>query len=208
MDKKKTMKITGVIFDFGGVLLKWKPQKILSRHFADQPLASEAFLKEINFMEWNAQQDKGRSFSEGVALLSKEYPHYSHIIRAFQDNWEDSIDGLIEESIELLEKLKEMGLSIYGLSNWSAETFPVVRKRYKFFDLFDGIIISGEVKLIKPDPAIFYLCLSRMGRPANECLFIDDSEANILAAKTIGFDTIHFKSPGQLRIELQDRGLL
>ncbi len=202
------MKITSIIFDFGGVLLKWKPQNIISRHFADQPLAPEAFLKEINFMEWNTQQDKGRSFVEGVALLFKEYPQYAHIIRAFQDNWEDSIDGPIDESIELLGKLKEKGFLIYGLSNWSAETFPLVCKRYKFFDLFDGIIISGEVKLIKPDPAIFDLCLSRMGRLAGECLFIDDSEANIITAKKMGFDAIHFKSPGQLRIELQGRGLL
>lgn len=202
------MKITSIIFDFGGVLLNWKPQNIVSRHLAGHSLSPEALLKEINFTEWNTQQDRGRSFTEGVALLSKEYPHYSHIIRAFQDNWEDSIDGPIDESIELLAELKDKGFSIYGLSNWSAETFPTVRERYKFFDLFDGIIISGEVKLIKPDPAIFDLCLSRMGKPAGECLFIDDSEANILTAKTMGFDTIHFKSPGQFRVELQDRGLL
>jgi len=197
-----------IVFDFGGVLLKWSPYNILEPYFPGQQKAAEAFLHEINFTEWNAEQDRGRSFAEGVAILSEQFPQHAHIVRALHEQWEKSVDGPFDESIEILHGLKRSGYPLYGLSNWSAETFPIVRGRYDFFELFDGIVLSGDVKLIKPDPAIFELCLKMTGRPAHECLFIDDSQANIEAAKQIGFDTIHFTSPEQLRKELQLRALL
>jgi 2-haloacid dehalogenase len=202
------MRIKAIVFDFGGVLLKWNPYNILRPYFADDQQAMESFLHEINFTEWNAEQDRGRSFDEGVAILSGQFPQYAHIIRAYYENWELSIDGQFDESIILLDKLKDNGYPIYGLSNWSAETFPIARKRYNFFELFDGIIISGKVKLIKPDSAIFELCLQMTKKPAHECLFIDDTEANIITAKAIGFDTVHFQSPQQLKEELLLRGLI
>ncbi len=202
------MSIKAIVFDFGGVLLKWNPYNILRPYFADDQGAMENFLREVNFAEWNAEQDRGRSFSEGVAVLSKQFPQYTPIIRALHENWESSIDGAFDENILLLLRLKDEGYSIYGLSNWSAETFPLARKRYNFFEVFDGIIISGEVKLIKPDPSIFELCLQMARKPAQECLFIDDSEANIISAKQIGFDTIHYKSSEQLKAELQSRKLI
>ena len=104
--------------------------------------------------------------------------------------------------------LKNNGISLYGLSNWSAETFATVRHEFEFFNLFDEIIISGEVKLIKPEPEIFELCLQKIGKPASQCLFIDDSEANIITARKLGFDTVHFISPEHLKNELQIRQLL
>jgi 2-haloacid dehalogenase len=159
-------------------------------------------------MEWNAQQDKGRPFSEAVALLSKQFPHRAHLINAYQENWKESITGSIEGTVEILARLKEKGYSLYGLSNWSAETFPIVRHEFEFLNLFDGIILSGEVKLIKPEPEIFELCLQRIGKPADQCLFIDDSEANIIAAKKLGFDTVRFISPEHLKDELEIRQLL
>jgi 2-haloacid dehalogenase len=202
------MSIQAIIFDFGGVLLKWNPYNILQPFFPGDREAADAFLQEINFMDWNAQQDRGRSFAEGVTILSAQFPQHAHIVRAFHDEWEKSIDGQFDGSIELLQELKRKGHLLYGLSNWSAETFPIARSRYDFFDLFDGIVLSGEVKLIKPDPAIFEHCLKMIGRPATECLFIDDSEANIITAERMGFDIVHFASPGQLRRELEVRELL
>jgi 2-haloacid dehalogenase len=202
------MSSIAIVFDFGGVLLKWNPYNILEPYFPGQQRAAEGFLHEINFTEWNAQQDKGRSFAEGVAVLSGQFPQYAHIVRALHEQWEKSVDGEFDESIKILRELKGRGYPLYGLSNWSAETFPIVRSRYDFFELFDGIILSGDVKLIKPDPGIFELCLKMTGKPAGECLFIDDSQANIGAAQQIGFDTIHFTTPEQLREELQLRRLL
>jgi 2-haloacid dehalogenase len=206
--KQMTSHIRAVIFDFGGVLIGWDPRNLYTRYFPDEPQAMEDFLAEISFMEWNAQQDKGRPFSEGVALLSKQFPHRAHLINAYQENWKESITGEIEGTVKLLSILKESGFSLYGLSNWSAETFPIVRHEFEFLNLFDEIILSGEVKLIKPEHEIFELCLQRIGRPADQCLFIDDSETNIVAASKLGFDTIHFISPEHLKDELQVRGLL
>jgi len=203
-----TTYIKAIIFDFGGVLVGWDPRNLYRRFFPGQPQAMEDFLTEINFMEWNALQDQGRSFAEGTSILSEQFPHYTDLIRAYHENWTESITGSIAGTVKLLQILKEKGHAVFGLSNWSAETFPIVRHEFDFLNLFDGVIISGEVKLIKPEPAIFELCLQMIGKPANECLFIDDSQPNIIAAHKMGFDTIQFHSPEQLAGELQARQLL
>lgn len=205
---EKSMMRPAIVFDFGGVLINWDPRNLYRRFFPNQPQALEDFLEEINFMEWNAQQDKGRPFAEGVELLAREFPHRANLIRAFHTNWKDSILGENPGTVKILYRLKDKGYPLYGLSNWSAETFPLVRAEFPFLGLFDGTILSGEVKLIKPDRAIFDLCLKLVGRPAHECLFIDDSPANVAAAQEIGFDALRFVSPEQLEEELQARNLL
>ena len=202
-----TSSIKTILFDFGGVLIKWDPHK-LYRRFFDQPQQIDQFLAEINFSSWNAEQDRGRPFEAGIAELSGQFPQYAHLIRAFYDHWEDSIAGIFPETVDILRELKQAGYSLYGLSNWSTETYPLIQHQYNFFSLFDGIILSGEVKLIKPDPAIFNLALQKIGYSARECLLIDDTEANIITAKRMRFATIHFKSPEQLRIELHQMNLL
>jgi 2-haloacid dehalogenase len=203
-----TSHIQAIIFDFGGVLVGWDPRNLYRRFFPEQPQAMEDFFTEVNFMEWNALQDKGRSFAEGVEILSAQFPHRADLIRAYHENWIESITGRIEGTVELLRTLKEKGYAVYGLSNWSAETFPIVRDEFDFLKLLDGVILSGDVKLVKPEPAIFELCLQMIGKPANECLFIDDALANIVTANKLGFDTIQFISPEQLKSELQIRQIL
>jgi 2-haloacid dehalogenase len=168
----------------------------------------EQFLNEVDFMEWNLQQDKGRPFEEATAELAGQFPQYGHIIRAYHEHWEESLVGDIPKSVELLKKLKQKGFPLYGLSNWSAETFPMTRRKYPFLEVFDDIVLSGEVKLIKPDPTIFKLLLERNNLKAMECLLIDDSEKNIAIAQELGFQTIHFQSPIQLESELSSLGLL
>jgi 2-haloacid dehalogenase len=203
-----TQTIKAIFFDFGNVLLEWNPRYVYRRYFPNDEAAMEQFLQEVNFMEWNAQQDKGRTFEEGVAVLSQEFPHYSELIQAYHDNWRDSIGGSLTGTVEILKRLKKAGYSIYGLSNWSAETFPIARENYDFFGLMDDIVLSGEVGEIKPEPEIFEIALERIGRPANECLFIDDSLPNIEQARKMGFAVVHFESPEQLERELQRLGLL
>jgi 2-haloacid dehalogenase len=202
-----TAPIQAIIFDFGGVLLEWDPHA-LYRRFINQPQQIDQFLAEVGFATWNAEQDRGRPFAEGVAELSSQFPHRAQLIRAYYDHWEDSIVGSIPGSVVILRRLKQAGYPLYGLSNWSAETFPRARKKYAFFDLLDDIIISGDVKMIKPDPAIFNLLLNKIRYPAYNCLLIDDSQPNILIAKSLGFNTIQFKSPEQLESELQRYHLL
>lgn len=202
------MNIKAIIFDFGGVLLDWDPRYLYRRYFPNQPEAMDQFLSEINFFEWNAQQDKGRTFAEGIAHISAQFPQHAALIQAYFDRWEESIRGPISGSVEILRRLKRKGYPLYGLSNWSAETYPRAHQKYAFFDMFDGILLSGAVKLNKPDPAIFKLLLDQVGYKASECLLIDDSQTNIRAANALGFVTIHFTTPQQLRSELQMLGLL
>ena len=200
-------KIQAVIFDFGGVLVDWSPHN-LYRHYFDQPHEIDRFLKEINFAEWNAQQDKGHPFAQAVTEHSNKFPQHAELIHAYHEHWEDSIVGPIDGTVQILRRLKQIGYPLYGLSNWSAETFPLIRNKYKFFDLFDYILISGEVKMIKPEPGIFDLLLNRIGFEARDCIFIDDSDVNIKVATKLGFDAIRFHSPIQLMSELVRRNII
>ena len=200
--------IQAIIFDFGNVLLEWNPRYVYQRFFPNDPEAMENFLKEVNFADWNLQQDKGRPFAEGVAILSEKFPHYAQLIQAYHENWTDSIGAAYDGTIELLKQLKQAGYPLYGLSNWSAETFPFAREKYDFFDLFDDFVISGAVGHVKPDPEIFQIILEKIGRPAHECLFIDDALININQAQKMGFETIHFQSPEQLAAALREHRIL
>ena len=201
-------KITAIIFDFGNVLLEWEPRKIYRRYFHNDEAGMEHFLHEVDFMAWNALQDKGRTFKEGVAEHARRFPQYAHLLHAYHDHWPESIGDANWGTVAILKQLKLAGYPLYGLSNWSAETFPYAREKYNFFDLFDDIVISGDVGYVKPEPEIYNLILDRTRRRASECLFIDDSLPNITQAKRMGFVTIHFTSPEQLENELKQMGIL
>jgi len=203
-----SQQIHAIIFDFGNVLLEWDPRHVYRRYFPNDEAAMERFLHEVNFMEWNAQQDKGRSFADGVAELSRQFPHYADLIQAYHDNWSDSIGHHLHGTVEIMKQLKKAGYALYGLSNWSAETFPIAREKYDFFSLLEDRVISGEVGMIKPEPEIYALLLQKIGRPAQECLFIDDSVDNIEQAKQLGFATVHFQSSEHLEAELRRMNIL
>ncbi len=200
--------LRAVVFDFGGVLLDWNPRHLYRRLFPDDDAAMELFLEAVGFTDWNIQQDLGRPFSVAVAEQSARFPEYADLIGAYHVRWEESIAGPIQATVDLLAPLKEAGYELHGLSNWSAETFALSRARYGFFDLFDTIVISGQERVIKPDARIFEILLERTGRAANECLFVDDSRANVAAARDLGFEAFHFTSAGDLASDLRRRGLL
>ena len=200
--------IQAVIFDFGGVLINWDPHVLFNKYFPDDIQAIDHFLAEINFSAWNLSQDKGYPFSQAVKDLSAQFPQYAHLIRAYDVEWEESITGTIPGMIEILQRLKAAGYNLYGLTNWSAEKFCIVRYKYEVFDLFEDIMVSGEVNLIKPDPAIFNLLLQKIQRQPQECLLVDDSEQNLETAQKMGFFTCHFTSPAQLEFQLQQMGVL
>lgn len=200
--------IKAIIFDFGNVLLEWNPRLVYNRYFPNDPEGVERFLDEVDFMGWNAHQDKGRTFKEGVADLSRHFPHYARLIQAYHDHWQDSIGDVYWGTVEIAKQLKQMGYPLYGLSNWSAETFPYARAKYDFFDLFDDIVISGTVGYVKPEPEIYHITLEKIGKPARECLFIDDSLPNIQQANTMGFQTIRFQTSDKLKTDLENLGIL
>lgn len=197
---------TAVVFDFGGVLMDWNPYYLYRKYLGDDR-EIERFLDEIGFHDWNVRMDGGRPFSTSVAELSLKYPQYTGLIRVFDERWEETNGGPIEGTVEILRDLKEARYPLYALSNWSAEKFRIVRRKYGFFDWFEAIVLSGEERLVKPDPAIFRVLLQRIDRRAQECLFIDDSPANTEVAGKLGFRTIHFQSPGQLRKALGQYGI-
>ena len=198
-----------IVFDFGGVLLDWNPRYLYRKLFPGDEAAMERFLLEIGFAEWNHLQDASlQPFSEAIAGLCARHPQYCDLIHAYDERFPETLGGTIRGSVEILQQLRQTGFSLYGLSNWSAEKFHQVRPHYEFFNWFQGMVISGEVKLIKPDPRIFQVLLGQIGRPAEECLFIDDVPANIAAAQALGFQTIHFQNPEQLESEFTSRGLL
>lgn len=197
-----THHINAIIFDLGNVLIGWDARRLYNRLLPD-PQAVDRFLEQIRFMEWNAKQDAGRSFREGIAELSREFPHYANLIEAYDTHWEESLTGTYDETIEIVRQLKHAGWRLYLLSNFSVEKFEFIRPKHDFFNLFDDMIISGEHKIVKPDPVIFNIMLQRTGHSAQECLFIDDSLPNIETAQRLGFQTIHYQSPTQLRVELK-----
>ena len=199
--------IKAIIFDYGNVLLEWNPKLVYRRYF-DTDEDIDQFLQEVDFMSWNLAQDKGRSFKDGIANHSQKFPQHAHLFQAYHDHWIDSIGGAFWETVEIIKQLKQAGYRLYGLSNWSAETFPYAREKYEFFDLLDDMVISGTVGHVKPEPEIYQLMLDKIGKPAHECLFIDDSLPNIQQANTMGFNTIHFVSPEQLKQKLTEMGLL
>lgn len=198
--------IDTIVFDFGGVLIDWDPRYVY-RSIFNNDTKMEWFLSNVCTNEWNLEQDRGLAFAEGVALLKDLFPEHSANIETFYYQWPQMLKGEIEESVKIFRQLKSR-YNVYGLTNWSAETFPIAFDRFDFLKLMDGIVVSGTEKLIKPDKKIFQLLLDRYALTAEKCMFIDDSEKNVLAAKGVGLNGIHFKSPGQLMSALKDVGLL
>ena len=201
--------INAIIFDLGNVLIGWDAHLLYNRFFPDREAVSR-FLEEIRFTEWNAKQDAGRPFKEGVADLSRQFPHYADLIQAYDTYWEESLTEPYHETIEIVRALKDAGWHLYLLSNFSVEKFKLIENKYPVFERFDDKIISGEHKTVKPEPEIFHIALQRIQRKARECLFIDDSLPNIQTAQNLGFQTIQYRSPIQLRedlIKLEIKGI-
>jgi 2-haloacid dehalogenase len=198
---------TAVVFDLGGVLIDWNP-RYLYRTLFDDEAEMEAFLSEVTTQEWNAQQDAGRPWSEAVEELVALHPGRRELIEAYWHRWPETLGGPIEGTVSILGELKANGVRTYALSNWSTETFPLARPRFPFLEWFDGILISGEAKLIKPDPRIFAHLLEKFGLEAGSTVFIDDSAANVRAAETAGLIAIRFTNPAALRQEMSGLGLL
>jgi 2-haloacid dehalogenase len=196
-----------VLFDLGGVLVDWNPRHLYRRLFADEA-AMEAFLTTVCTQAWNEEQDAGRSFAEGVALLLARHPHYAEEIGAYDLRWGEMLNGPIDASVAILAELRGRGVPMFGLTNWSAEKFPVARERFAFLEWFVGIVVSGEERLKKPDPRIFRLAAERFGLDPPDTLFVDDSPTNVAAAARLGFRTHRYVGAPALRDALVAHGLL
>jgi 2-haloacid dehalogenase len=196
-----------VVFDLGGVLIDWDPRHLYRKLLADEA-AVEEFLATVCTPEWNAELDRGRPFAEGVAELVERHPEHAANIAAYHERWPEMVAGDIPGTVEVLAELRAAGVPLYALSNWSAETFAITRGRFEFLEWFDGLLVSGEERVTKPDPAIFRLLLDRVGLDPAATVFVDDAEANVAAARRLGIDAVRFTGPEQLRRELAARRLL
>lgn len=201
-----TTRIQAVAFDLGGVLIDWNPRH-LYRRLLDDEAAIERFLAEVCTPEWNATLDAGQPFADGVAQLVKEHPAQAELIEAYRLRWSEMLGGCFPETVEIMRRLREEGMPVYALSNWATETFPSTREQFPFLDEFDGILLSGEIGVGKPDPVIFRLFLDRFGLAAEATVFIDDSPANVAAARSLGIRAVHFQNATQLKLELLGLGL-
>ncbi len=195
------MEIKNIVFDFGGVLIDWNPEYLFRDAFKNEE-EFVFFLNQVCNADWNQKQDKGRLFADGVAELTIKFPQYKTEIENYYTHWIKMIGGEIVENTSLIKDLKKKH-KLYGLTNWSSETFPLVYEKYSFFKELDGIIVSGREKMIKPNRNIYELLLSRHDILPEESLFIDDNEANITAAKEMGFQVIHYKNSMDLKSELK-----
>jgi 2-haloacid dehalogenase len=196
-----------VVFDLGGVLIDWDPRHLYRKLLADEA-AVEEFLATVCTPEWNAELDRGRPFAEGVAELVERHPEHAAAIAAYHERWPEMVAGDIPGTVEVLAELRAAGVPLYALTNWSAETFAITRGRFEFLEWFDGLLVSGEERVTKPDSAIFQLLLDRFGLDPTATVFVDDSEANVAAARRLGFDAIGFTGHEELRRELVARRLL
>jgi 2-haloacid dehalogenase len=199
--------VKAVVFDLGGVLIDWDP-RYLYRKLLDDEAAVEEFLATVCTPEWNAEQDRGRPFAEGVAELVERHPVHAVAITAYHERWPEMLGGAVDDTVEVLAELRAAGVPVYALTNWSAETFGVARERFEFLEWFDGVLVSGEERMIKPDPAIFRLLLDRFGLDPGATFYVDDSEPNVEAAGRLGFDAVRFTTPARLRRDLEARRLL
>lgn len=198
--------IDTIIFDFGGVLVDWNPRYVYRDYFRDDE-KMEWFLENICTDSWNMEQDRGRSLKEATELLVEQFPEWETEIRMYYGEWETMLKDAIPETVEILLELKKK-YKMYGLTNWSAETFPIAWDRFEFFQVFEGILVSGKEKLIKPDEKIFERMMEKFHLKPENCLFIDDNLKNVEASRAFGIETIHFLNPEDLREELKKLEIL
>ena len=194
-----------IIFDLGGVLIDWNPRYLYKKIFASAE-EMECFLTSVCSPVWNAKQDAGRPFAEGIAQAKAQYPKYAPQIDAYFLRWEEMLGGPIKGTVQLLRELKYKNYRIFALSNWSAETFPIAQKKFDFLGLFDGIVLSGEEKMNKPEPEIYQLLLDKYHLIPEECVFTDDREDNAAAAADFGIHSIVFKNREQVLREMEALG--
>ena len=202
------MTATAVVFDVGNVLYGWDPQSFLVRQIADDE-ARLKFIEESDFFGWHESMDGGRPYDEAAAELSEKFPAYAHLIAAWSDRFGETITGPVPGVHDIVEALHARGVPLFAITNFSADFWPpFVSKERAFFDRFSDIVVSGEVKLLKPDPAIYWLALDRFRLRPAEALFVDDREINVEAALALGMKAHLFTDAADLRARLEAEALL
>ena len=191
-------KIDTIIFDLGGVMVDWNPEYVYKNVFKDTE-KMDWFLTNVCSSEWNMEQDGGRTIAEAEQLKIKEFPNYEKEIKIFYKEWHHMFKGVIQENIDIFYKLKASGnFKIYGLTNWSAEKWDKALELFPFLHDFDEIVVSGQEKCRKPNLKIYHLILDRYSINPEKAIFVDDNIDNIIAAKKVNINGIHFTNNSSL----------
>jgi 2-haloacid dehalogenase len=200
--------IKTIIFDLGGVLIDWNPEYVYLEVFEGNREKMQWFFDNVCTNDWNENQDAGYPLAKATEDRIALFPEHEELIRMFYGRWEEMLGGAIKGTVEILKKLVDHDqFQVVALTNWSHETFPIALKTFDFLHWFEGIIVSGEEKTRKPFKDIYETTLTRFNIEAEHALFIDDNLRNIDAAKEMGINTIHFKSPDNLEVELKSFGI-
>lgn len=194
--------IDTLIFDLGGVLVDWNIRYLYRKIFDDEE-KMEWFLTNITPYSWNLEQDRGRSFAAGTAELLAKYPEWKLEIEAYYGRYTEQFDGAIDENVAMLKDFVDEGkYRLLALTNWPAESFQWARETYPFMSWFEGILVSGEEGIIKPDPEIYELLFKRFDVDRTKAIFMDDNEKNVKGSEAVGLKAIHVQSHQQFKQEL------
>ncbi len=196
------------VFDLGGVLIDWNPRYLYRKLFVGDDQAMEHFLSTVCTPSWNARQDAGRTLAEACALLTSMHPDKSPLIDAWRHRYDEMLGGPIHGTVDLLSELRSREVPLYALSNWSTETYPAALKRFDFLKWFRGVLLSGEVRLLKPDPRFYELFFQTFAINPAHAIYIDDLQPNVETATALGMHGILFTDPQALRKELQNIGFI
>lgn len=199
--------VEAVVFDVGGVLIDWDPRHLYRKLF-DDTAAMEHFLTEVCSQTWNEQADAGRPTAVITAELCRDHPDKRPLIESYYARFDEMIAGAFDDSVAIVERLHGQGTPLFVLSNFSAETFPLARRRFPFFGRFSGLVISGEEGMKKPDLRIYDLLVERFALAPARTLFIDDRDDNAQAAREAGWQALRFTSARQLAHDLKVLGVL
>ena len=204
-----TARPTAVVLDLGNVVIRWDPLPALVAGVGEEEAAAFLADDDVDFGSWNHAQDLGRPWAEAQAWLAEHHARWIEHGRAYREHFDRSLVGLVDGTAEVLRAVVAAGVPAYALTNWSAETFPVAVERFgDVLHLFDDVVVSGEVGLAKPDPAVYDLAARRLGHPPEALFFTDDSPANVEAALAAGWDATVFTDSAALAAQLHERGLL
>ena len=199
------MAVDTVVFDVGNVLIEWNA-KHLYRKLLPDDAAIDAFMRDIDFSGWNLEQDRGRTFADGIAEIAETFPHHVHLARAYDERWQESVSGAIDGTVAILEKLRADSVTTYAITNFSAEKWIDTLARFAFLRGFKDVVVSAHECLLKPEPEIYKIFLARNGLSAQQCVFIDDSKKNVDGAQAVGMAALHFTDPEKLANDLRALG--
>ncbi len=190
-----------IIFDFGNVLVQWHPEVVYGEYFGDEAKAWW-FLRHVADMDFRQRIDAGESMEDCIREKQAQYPEYEQAVELYRSKWREMLTDEVPGMREVISELRARNYDIFGLTNWSMETFPEARAHFGILQMIDRYVVSGAEGLVKPDPRLFQVLLDRYGLKSEDCSFVDDNPDNVAAAKGMGMQGILFTNAETLRKEL------